>query len=140
MLTVYFLVDGAQRRGRKSYIGYTVNLPRRLRQHRGELAGGAKYTRGFKDCRLLAHISGFPNKRLAMSYEWHAKRKRLRCHASMLVHREMQHPRLARFFAPLAMAKFSSLCIHLPGGDQQDALERDLRRHYCFRNQGDNQL
>lgn len=67
---VYFL------RGRqKTYIGYTNNLVRRLRQHRGELQGGAKYTRTMQDIQLIATISGFPNSSSAMSYECHAKRR-----------------------------------------------------------------
>lgn len=68
--SVYFL------RGRhKTYIGYTTNIMRRLRQHRGEIVGGAKYTKTMKDIELIATISGFPSASSAMSYEWHAKRK-----------------------------------------------------------------
>ena len=32
-------------RGDTLYAGITTGLPRRMRQHRGELPGGAKYTR-----------------------------------------------------------------------------------------------
>ena len=32
-------------RGDTLYAGITTDLPRRMRQHRGELPGGAKYTR-----------------------------------------------------------------------------------------------
>ena len=35
------------------YTGVAANLPRRLRQHNGELAGGPKYTRGRRPVRLL---------------------------------------------------------------------------------------
>ncbi|MEE4662100.1 MAG: GIY-YIG nuclease family protein [Halieaceae bacterium] len=35
------------------YTGVTRDLPRRLRQHNGELAGGARYTRGRRPVSLL---------------------------------------------------------------------------------------
>ena len=35
------------------YTGIAADLPRRLRQHNGELTGGPKYTRGRRPVRLL---------------------------------------------------------------------------------------
>lgn len=35
------------------YTGYTNNLSRRLKRHNGELAGGAKYTRGRGPVKLV---------------------------------------------------------------------------------------
>ena len=61
---------------KKTYIGYTVNPSRRIRQHRGELKGGAKATSCAKDWEFLAIItSDSPTftKILALSIEWHLK-------------------------------------------------------------------
>ncbi len=35
------------------YCGITNDLPRRLRQHNGEIKGGAKYTRANAPCQLI---------------------------------------------------------------------------------------
>ena len=35
------------------YCGITTNLERRLKQHNGEIKGGAKYTRGKRPCRIV---------------------------------------------------------------------------------------
>jgi len=35
------------------YCGITTNIERRLKQHNGELTGGAKYTRSRRPCRLV---------------------------------------------------------------------------------------
>lgn len=35
------------------YCGITTNIEKRLKQHNGELSGGAKYTRSRRPCRLV---------------------------------------------------------------------------------------
>ena len=35
------------------YCGITTNIERRIKQHNGELSGGAKYTRSRRPCRLV---------------------------------------------------------------------------------------
>ena len=47
---IIYLLEG----GDKSlYCGITNDLERRLKQHRGESKGGAKYTRSHQPCRLV---------------------------------------------------------------------------------------
>lgn len=56
---------------KKTYIGYTKtnNLVKRLRQHNGELTGGAKCTKGYINC-YAAVVHGFETKNKAMSFEY----------------------------------------------------------------------
>jgi predicted GIY-YIG superfamily endonuclease len=62
--------------GNKTYIGYTVNLARRIRQHKGEIKGGAKYTRQFRgNLSLVVYVTGFLSKRDALQFEWRWKKK-----------------------------------------------------------------
>ena len=69
MYVCYLLSDGR----RRTYIGITVDLQRRLRQHNGELRGGAKYTRG-RRWKVVCHVGPFPSKSDAMRFEWWYKR------------------------------------------------------------------
>lgn len=60
-----------------TYVGATVNLNRRLRQHNKEIKGGAKYT-GSKvsngeTWRRVCYVSGFPEWRTALQFEWRWK-------------------------------------------------------------------
>ncbi len=60
-----------------TYIGATVDLDHRLRQHRCELKGGAKQTsafikRGFQLHRIC-YVSGFPSWNDALKFEWRWK-------------------------------------------------------------------
>ncbi len=65
----------------KSYCGSTNDLQRRLRQHRSEIKGGARYTRRNKKSRAqfeyVCSISGFPDRRLCnqLEYAMHHVRK-----------------------------------------------------------------
>lgn len=65
----------ARRGGGRSYIGMTQDIKRRMRQHNGEIAGGAASTRGGTWV-LLARVSGFPGMREALQFEWRSKRMR----------------------------------------------------------------
>jgi predicted GIY-YIG superfamily endonuclease len=58
-----------------TYIGATLDGDRRLRQHNGELVGGAKATsKRPSGWYRVCHISGFPTWNAALSFEWHWKR------------------------------------------------------------------
>lgn len=57
-----------------TYVGATVDIHHRLRQHNGEIKGGAhattmKVKRGYTWERLL-HVCGFPNWSSALQFEW----------------------------------------------------------------------
>lgn len=62
----------------KTYIGSTNNLSRRLRQHNGEIVGGAKYTTAQQvTWKHLFYISSpHFDHRTALSFEWHLKHPR----------------------------------------------------------------
>lgn len=55
---------------RRTYVGYTVDLQHRLRQHNGELVGGAKATRSGRPWRVVGYLTGFPTASLALQFEW----------------------------------------------------------------------
>jgi structure-specific endonuclease subunit SLX1 len=62
---------------KNTYVGATVDLERRLRQHNKEIAGGAhatgmKVNRGEEWVRAC-HVSGFPNWQAALQFEWRWK-------------------------------------------------------------------
>lgn len=64
----------------KTYIGYTTNPSRRLRQHNGELIRGARRTMSGRPWTYVAIISGFLDKVSAMQFEWawqHVDRSRV---------------------------------------------------------------
>ena len=56
-----------------TYVGMTNNIARRIRQHNGEIAGGAKATESKRPHEMYCIVSGFPSKSVAMSYEWRFK-------------------------------------------------------------------
>ena len=60
-----------------TYVGATVDLDRRLRQHNKEIKGGAHAT-GIKVAQgeswtRAAHVSGFPDWQAALQFEWRWK-------------------------------------------------------------------
>ena len=70
---VYLLVSTSG----NTYVGATVDLNRRLRQHNKEIKGGARATsvkvsQGETWVRA-AHVSGFPDWQAALQFEWRWK-------------------------------------------------------------------
>lgn len=60
-----------------TYVGATVDLTRRLRQHNKELVGGAhatsaKVAKG-ETWRRVCHVAGFPDWTAALQFEWRWK-------------------------------------------------------------------
>ena len=60
-----------------TYVGATVDLDRRLRQHNKEIKGGA-YATGAKVAKgdtwiRAAHVAGFPDWQAALQFEWRWK-------------------------------------------------------------------
>jgi len=60
-----------------TYVGATVDLDRRLRQHNKEISGGAKATgkkvaRG-QIWRRICYVSGFPDWQSTLQFEWRWK-------------------------------------------------------------------
>lgn len=53
-----------------AYVGYSVDVRRRRRQHNGELVGGAKRTKRDRPWRIAAVVSGFASATDALSFEW----------------------------------------------------------------------
>lgn len=60
----------------RTYKGCTNNMERRLRQHNGELSGGAKYTSRYGPWRVVMVLGPIACKRKALSIEWHWKHPR----------------------------------------------------------------
>ena len=59
-----------------SYVGMTNDIFKRLRQHNGEISGGAKYTSKKKGWYPVLIIDGFQDMKSAMQCEWRLKRAR----------------------------------------------------------------
>uniref|UniRef100_A0A6C0IEU2 GIY-YIG domain-containing protein n=1 Tax=viral metagenome TaxID=1070528 RepID=A0A6C0IEU2_9ZZZZ len=73
MSYVYLLVSSKG----ATYVGATVDLERRLRQHNKEIKGGAHAT-GIRvaegeNWTRAAHVSGFPDWQAALQFEWRWK-------------------------------------------------------------------
>ena len=57
-----------------SYVGMTNDIFKRLRQHNGEISGGAKYTSKRDQWYPVLIIDGFQDMKSAMQCEWRLKR------------------------------------------------------------------
>lgn len=78
---VYFLAldleEGQHAAGQQTYIGATVDLDHRLRQHNKEIKGGAHATsaqvaKGLQ-WKRVCHVRGFPTWQAALQFEWRWK-------------------------------------------------------------------
>ena len=68
-----YILESSNRTG-NTYVGATVDLTRRLRQHNKELAGGAHATSIHGNTwRRVCNVSGFPTWSAALQFEWKLK-------------------------------------------------------------------
>jgi structure-specific endonuclease subunit SLX1 len=66
----YMLLSLAPRAKDRVYIGSTPNPFRRIRQHNGEIVGGAKKTVKWRPWDMVLLVYGFPNRIAALQFEW----------------------------------------------------------------------
>ncbi|CAL5066337.1 unnamed protein product [Urochloa decumbens] len=66
----YLLRSMCPRSKSRTYIGFTVNPRRRIRQHNGEIASGASRTRRGRPWEMVLCIYGFPSNVAALKFEW----------------------------------------------------------------------
>ena len=69
-MTKYFVYLLKSKVSNRFYVGYTVNIQKRIRQHNGEISGGARKTIRNRPWEVVMYISGFQYERTAMQYEY----------------------------------------------------------------------
>ncbi len=70
------------------YCGITTNLARRLKQHNGEIKGGAKYTRGRGPHRIV-YIKKAMNRSIASKFEYQFKQLSRKKKIDYLIHQPL---------------------------------------------------
>ncbi|KFK24520.1 hypothetical protein AALP_AAs65934U001100 [Arabis alpina] len=66
----YILTSLSPRHKGHTYIGFTVNPKRRIRQHNGEITSGAYRTKRKRPWEMVLCIYGFPTNVSALQFEW----------------------------------------------------------------------
>ncbi len=119
---VYFLHSKTSTR---TYIGSTINIYRRLRQHNGFIVGGAKYTSHSRPWIPVAILQGFQSKRHCLQFEWawkHVKRAgkrgglrwRIRCLQRLLQQPKCTSTAPIATTIPLTLSLFKDIDIVVP--------------------------
>ena len=73
----------------KTYVGATLDVDRRLRQHNGELSGGAFATKAVPGgWYRVCYVAGFESKREALRFEWWWKRRSAKLNGRPLERRQ----------------------------------------------------
>lgn len=112
-----------------TYIGSTIDIDRRLRQHNGELSGGARATSRGSGWTRVCHVVGFPDESAALQFEWRWKKLSRKESSSKPIER-----RMAALCVLLNMERATSkakafcefdgpLQIHLENQSYKDLLE-----------------
>jgi predicted GIY-YIG superfamily endonuclease len=70
LLFIGVYVLGSEPQPQRSYVGFTTEPQRRLKQHNGELKNGAKRTSTGRPWRMTLFVSGFPSKVEALRFEY----------------------------------------------------------------------
>jgi len=79
MISCYLLRSDSQMYRGSTYIGFTTDPRRRIRQHNGLLVNGARQTKRKRPWTMVVVVHGFPNKTSGLQFEWawqHPRRSR----------------------------------------------------------------
>jgi predicted GIY-YIG superfamily endonuclease len=117
-----------------TYVGATVDLDRRLRQHNKEIKGGAHAT-GIKVAKgdtwiRAAHVAGFPDWQAALQFEWRWKQltRKLPPKMKPLERRMVALKQLLALERPTTKAKAYSEWENPPNVVLED---EEAENHYC---------
>ena len=65
--------------GKRTYVGWTTDLARRLRQHNGEISGGAASTRAGRPWIVLCQVPrSSPQEAMRLEAQWKSESRKLR--------------------------------------------------------------
>mmetsp|Transcript_20169 Transcript_20169/g.24451 ORF Transcript_20169/g.24451 Transcript_20169/m.24451 type:complete len:172 (+) Transcript_20169:116-631(+) len=87
--------------GKVTYVGFTNNPMRRIRQHNGEIKNGAKRTTRHRPWEFVLVVVGFPTKFSALSFEW-----------------AWQHSQASRMFSQTVKQQLKTTSYRKIGGKQ----------------------
>jgi len=126
---VYLLLAGDN----STYVGATVDLDRRLRQHNKEIKGGAtatgtKVEKGETWIRA-AHVEGFPDWQATLQFEWRWKQlsRKINMNIKPLERRIMALKQLLALERPTSKAKLYSEWPEFPKVVLED---EEARKYY----------
>ena len=115
-----------------TYVGATVDLNRRLRQHNKELTGGAHAT-GTKVAKgeiwiRAAHVEGFPDWQAALQFEWRWKQltRKQSAHMLPLKRRLIALKQLLALDRPTSKAKAYSEWTNPPIAVMEDGESKNI--------------
>jgi structure-specific endonuclease subunit SLX1 len=130
MAYVYLLITTPSRDA--TYVGATIDLERRLRQHNKEIKGGAhatsvKVAKGETWIRAC-HVSGFPDWQAALQFEWRWKQitRNLKIIGSPLERRMHALKKLLELERPTTKAKAYSEWENEPKVNIEDDETEDI--------------
>jgi structure-specific endonuclease subunit SLX1 len=91
----------------RTYIGATNNFKKRIRQHNGEIKGGAKYTHSNRPWKPVCLVYGFKDNSHALCFEWRVKRKKVNNKFKTVY---LKNNRIKNFFDVLQLERFTKKC------------------------------
>jgi predicted GIY-YIG superfamily endonuclease len=101
--SVYVLINSKRN---KCYVGYTVNPARRIRQHNGEIKGGAKRTKNDTwEFAMIIDCVQFDN-HLGLSFEWHCKDHNRKKRNTQTTYINPLEKRVTQMFEAMHLPKF----------------------------------
>lgn len=76
MWIIYLLLSKSYELGKRTYVGITTDINRRLKQHNGEINGGSKSTRSYRPYEVAYYIDNIKNRSIASKLEYDIKKQK----------------------------------------------------------------